>query len=318
MKSRRGPAGRRSAGLIERSTLLVRSIVDGRSGRQRQKERPRPRTGPRAAHGLQPIVSRHKCPLTFCAAHSAKSCSDDGTHQRSVIINRLAQGCCCAASFVLARSVFPGLPRLLMTVGRLVRLLIAFVFGWGLASSSSGEEKPLLFETDIQPLLADKCGKCHGAKVKKGELDLSTMSGLLRGGESGEPAVAETAEDSMLWIMVNGGGMPPEGQPPLTEQELARIRQWIDGGAKSQRPAEVVERQLTQHDVLPIVLLRCTACHGPQRKDGGLDLRTPAAMRKGGKQRAGDCAGRSRRESDDPADRKPKPVRRGNCCSSFL
>lgn len=170
-----------------------------------------------------------------------------------------------------------------MTVGCLIRLLIVFVFGWALASSSFAEEAPLLFEADIQPLLADKCGKCHGAKVQKGELDLSSMSGLLRGGESGEPAVAETAEDSMLWIMVNGGGMPPEGQPQLTEQELARIRQWIDGGAKSQRPVELVERQLTQHDVLPIVLLRCTACHGPQRKDGDLDLRTPAAMRKGGK-----------------------------------
>lgn len=40
---------------------------------------------------------------------------------------------------------------------------------------------------------------------------------------------------------------------------------------------------ITQHDVLPIVLLRCTACHGARMQQGGVDLRTPAAMRRGGK-----------------------------------
>ena len=39
---------------------------------------------------------------------------------------------------------------------------------------------------------------------------------------------------------------------------------------------------MTEHDVLPIVLLRCTACHGAGLKQGGVDLRSPAAMRRGG------------------------------------
>ena len=169
-----------------------------------------------------------------------------------------------------------------MTSDPLIRLVMVCVFGWGLGSSSSAEEKPLVFEADIQPLLANKCGKCHAAKVRKGGLDLSSMNGVRRGGESGESAVGETVDESMLWIMVNGGGMPPKEQPQLTEQELARIRQWIAAGAKSERPHEAAEKKLTQHDVLPIVLLRCTTCHGPRRKQGGLDLRTPAAMRKGG------------------------------------
>ena len=52
-------------------------------------------------------------------------------------------------------------------------------------------------------------------------------------------------------------------------------------------PADADERDLVfesdiQHDVLPIMLLRCTACHGARSKQGGLDLRTPAAMRTGG------------------------------------
>lgn len=40
---------------------------------------------------------------------------------------------------------------------------------------------------------------------------------------------------------------------------------------------------VTQHDVLPILLRRCTVCHGHSRREGGLDLRTRASMLKGGK-----------------------------------
>jgi hypothetical protein len=141
--------------------------------------------------------------------------------------------------------------------------------------------KPI-FESDIQPILAKKCGKCHSAKVHKGGLDLSTMGGLRRGGESDESVVADTVEDSLLWTMLDEDLMPPEGQPPLTKKELAIIRKWIAAGSPSKAPQKSTNKKLTQHDILPIVLLRCTTCHGRQRRDGGLDLRTPTAMQKGG------------------------------------
>jgi hypothetical protein len=37
-----------------------------------------------------------------------------------------------------------------------------------------------------------------------------------------------------------------------------------------------------QHDVMPVLLRRCMMCHGPTRADAGLDLRSRAAMLKGG------------------------------------
>ena len=40
---------------------------------------------------------------------------------------------------------------------------------------------------------------------------------------------------------------------------------------------------VTEHDVLPILLLRCTACHGRRRQQGELDLRTRESLLKGGK-----------------------------------
>jgi len=169
-----------------------------------------------------------------------------------------------------------------MAIGRLV-VFIASLSWLALVPLSWADENPLIFESDIQPILAQKCGKCHSADVRKAGLDLSTMAGLRRGGESGESTIAESVDGSLLWIMVDGGGMPPEDETPLTDGELALIRRWIAAGASSEAPAQLVEEQLTQHDVLPIVLLRCTTCHGPQRQEGGLDLRTPAAMLKGGK-----------------------------------
>lgn len=48
--------------------------------------------------------------------------------------------------------------------------------------------------------------------------------------------------------------------------------------------ADQIERpQVTQHDVIPILLLRCTTCHGRQNREAGLDLRSKASILKGGK-----------------------------------
>src|SRR5690349_6880503 len=37
-----------------------------------------------------------------------------------------------------------------------------------------------------------------------------------------------------------------------------------------------------ERDVLPILRARCLKCHGAGQRKGGLSLRTPTAMRKGG------------------------------------
>ncbi|MCP4172603.1 MAG: DUF1553 domain-containing protein [Fuerstiella sp.] len=151
-------------------------------------------------------------------------------------------------------------------------------------SDSRGDERALVFESDIQQVFVRRCGKCHSSTVQKGGLDVSTMAGLRRGGESGDPAVVPASgDDSLLWAMIDGGDMPPEGQPQLSDKELAIVRTWIAEGARSAKPTASDEKVITQHDVQPIVLLRCTTCHGARLKQGGVDLRTPAAMRQGGK-----------------------------------
>ena len=142
------------------------------------------------------------------------------------------------------------------------------------------DEVSPLFETDIQPLLTAKCGKCHDAKSRKGGLDLSSMATLKRGGESGEPAIAESIDDSPLWVLIDAGEMPPDGEPQLSDAEKRLVHQWLKSGAKSKSPDEIV---VTQHDVLPFLFTRCIVCHGRRNQDAGLDLRSVESILKGGK-----------------------------------
>ena len=143
--------------------------------------------------------------------------------------------------------------------------------------------KPPLFETKILPIFKAKCAGCHNPKSQKGELDLTTLSGVLKGSESGEIVEKNKPDESLLYEMVEKGLMPPEeSKKPLTKAEIELIRRWIAGGMKSQSGV-VGEQALNQHNVIPIMNLRCTVCHGLRKQEAGLDLRSKASMLKGGK-----------------------------------
>ena len=138
-----------------------------------------------------------------------------------------------------------------------------------------------VFEKDILPIFKSRCADCHNAASAKGGLDLSSMVGVRKGGESGESAVVESLEDSMLWIMIEGDDMPPEGKTPLSKSQKELIRRWIATGAAA--TAVRSERVVTQHDVLPYLYTRCVVCHGARRQEADLDLRTVESILKGGK-----------------------------------
>jgi len=86
-----------------------------------------------------------------------------------------------------------------------------------------------LFVTTVKPLFAVKCGGCHGDRAKeiKGDLDMRSRAGLLRGGESGEPAIVPgSAEMSPLLAAVRWDGieMPPKENDRLSTQEIDSVR----------------------------------------------------------------------------------------------
>jgi len=48
-------------------------------------------------------------------------------------------------------------------------------------------------------------------------------------------------------------------------------------------PLRAAKPAVTQHDIQPLMMLRCTVCHGPRKQEGKLDLRTRESMLRGGK-----------------------------------
>ena len=129
----------------------------------------------------------------------------------------------------------------------------------------------------LPEVLRQRCAGCHGPSSPKGALDLTSLAALLRGGAAGPAAVPGRPDDSRLFQMVRDGRMPPRGAGKrLTEAEIGELRRWI----QELRPPA---RQVTQHDIIPLMHLRCAPCHGGRRREGGLDVRTRAAMLRGGK-----------------------------------
>ena len=101
---------------------------------------------------------------------------------------------------------------------------------------STQREAERLFALKVLPLLRTKCFGCHGddADNIKGEFDMRTRVGLLKGGESEEPSiVAGKPQKSPLYqaVLWDGLEMPPKENDRLTEKEIELVRRWIADGA---------------------------------------------------------------------------------------
>ncbi len=147
---------------------------------------------------------------------------------------------------------------------------------------SSTAARAVTFESDVQPILTANCTGCHGASTRIKEMNLSTLDGVMKGSESGPVVAPGKPDESKLFQMVHEGKMPP-GKSHLAGDQVAVIRSWIESLASNSVTAATPPEEVTEHDIIPVMMLRCTVCHGPRRQEAGLDLRTRASMLKGGK-----------------------------------
>jgi WD40 repeat protein len=97
-------------------------------------------------------------------------------------------------------------------------------------------KEPVLYDRDIEPILANKCQFCHSGSIQEGKLDMASYDSLVKGGKRGQAIVPGKAGESLL-IKLAGRTqkpvMPPKGEEPLVPDELALIKLWIDQGAKA-------------------------------------------------------------------------------------
>lgn len=88
------------------------------------------------------------------------------------------------------------------------------------------------YTRDVQPLLAAKCVACHQAANRSGGLALNSFAGLSSGGAHGPAFVTGAVAESPLLSYITGNPprMPKAGAP-LTADQVALIRRWIEQGA---------------------------------------------------------------------------------------
>ncbi|MFN0197656.1 MAG: PSD1 and planctomycete cytochrome C domain-containing protein [Planctomycetaceae bacterium] len=92
------------------------------------------------------------------------------------------------------------------------------------------------FTTQIQPLLADRCLRCHGPEKQEGGLRLDLRDRALTGGDTGVAFTPGKVDESPLLDRIGrldpDKAMPPEGEgTPLSKDEIELFRTWIEQGA---------------------------------------------------------------------------------------
>lgn len=93
-----------------------------------------------------------------------------------------------------------------------------------------------MYQAAIQPILEKKCFSCHNDQKVKGELNMSSIQKILKGGKHGALWKAGDTLNSLLLQRVylpleQKEHMPPKGKEQLTVEEVALLTAWIKEGA---------------------------------------------------------------------------------------
>ena len=95
-------------------------------------------------------------------------------------------------------------------------------------------DRKIQFQTDVEPILAERCYECHGEEVNMNGYSLLRKKEAVRGGSSGLAAIEPgNSAASRLIHLVAGVEellfMPPSGGR-LSDEEIGVLRAWIDQG----------------------------------------------------------------------------------------
>jgi hypothetical protein len=103
-------------------------------------------------------------------------------------------------------------------------------------TSSCSTHQEIDFNADIRPILNTKCITCHGGVKKSGGFSLLFREEALAETESGEPAIVPGKPSKSEFIKRLTHEDPeyrmPLDAPPLSEEEISKLKAWIEQGAQ--------------------------------------------------------------------------------------
>ncbi len=97
------------------------------------------------------------------------------------------------------------------------------------STSGTDRSKSHDFDEHISRILARRCLECHNSSEKSGGLDLSRLTAVKAGGDSGLPIEPGKPDESYLVQRIEADDMPPKH--PLPESEKVALRNWVAAGA---------------------------------------------------------------------------------------
>ncbi len=136
----------------------------------------------------------------------------------------------------------------------LLKRIVLVVFLLFSTSSSRAEipraDDDSFFETNVRPVLAGKCFKCHGPTKASGGLRLDSRASILKGGASGPAAVPGDVAISLMLRAIrhledSDLKMPPSGKLP--DSVVADLTSWVKRGMAWPSVAHPVNETPTEH-----------------------------------------------------------------------
>ena len=99
-------------------------------------------------------------------------------------------------------------------------------------AKASNSEKKVTYEQHVQPIVSQRCGRCHDEEKMKAGFVATTYAGVMTGSGSGVVVVAGEPDESILYLAITHRREPnmPPGGNKIPQAEIDVIRKWIEGG----------------------------------------------------------------------------------------
>jgi uncharacterized membrane protein len=126
-----------------------------------------------------------------------------------------------------------------MSTARIVFLTLA-ALAMATGAGCAGKQE-VSYQKDVAPLLSKHCAACHtpgqAGYVVSG-FELKDYESLMKGTSFGPVVLPGDALTSVLVMLIEGRAdpsinMPHGGANPMTKEEIATIRLWVEQGAKN-------------------------------------------------------------------------------------
>lgn len=130
-------------------------------------------------------------------------------------------------------------------IKRILKYALVFVILVESAARGEGPRPSPTLDRDVLPLLKTRCVKCHGPAKREAKLNLASPKGIARGGENGGLVLPGRLDESLIWERILDDEMPPK--EPLSSDEKAVLRRWIEGGAVGLPKVVAGETETSDH-----------------------------------------------------------------------